>query len=115
MRDVGTEESRVGGETKELEAASRIVTGDTNCETGEQATEGGLSDVDTVTEDPEVVVGAAGIVVAELSGGVNAGSGFVTCEGEAPALRVDGGFRVPSPSRRAGAAATGSPGVKESL
>lgn len=59
------------------------------------------------------------MVVNELSDGVNAGSGFGTCEGDAPALRVDGGFGVPSLRARArvgaAAAAAASPVVKESL
>lgn len=105
---VRMEELRVAGETKELEAAS-------NCK-------GAPGGVDTDVRSAEVVRGAARCAVCdEVSGGLNAGSGFVTCEGEAPALRLDGGIGVPSLRVAAEAVATAaataaaSPVVKESL
>jgi len=113
MADVGTEESRGTGGTKELEAASTTVTtGGIDCETEpeREAVEGAACSLDA--DDPKLARDAAEVgVVDELSDGVNAGSRVVAFAGEAPALRVEGSFEVSVSSVRTAA----SLAVKESF
>lgn len=110
VADVGTEGSQGAGGTKELEVVSTTVTtGGIDCETRpeREAIEGAAGGRDA--DGPEPASLGAGLVVVDVFHvGVSAGSGFVTFDGEAPALRLKGdGFELPS--LREGA----SPVVKE--
>jgi hypothetical protein len=99
VADVGTEGSRAVGETKESEVASTTVTtGGVNCETEpEREVVEVVAAGDRGTGGPEPASFAVEfVVVGTVPTGVNAGNGFVTFNGEAPALRVEGdGFAAP--------------------